>query len=74
VFDPLQIFLEETSSEEIGALVCGLVFSGVKLLCNTAHILLELPLTAAGLLWKPVLPPPPWLQCDALVLPPRPPP
>ena len=54
VYDSLQIFLQETGSQEIGALVCGLAFSGVELPSYAAHILLELLLIAIGLSWEPV--------------------
>jgi len=40
-------------------LVSGLVFSGAKLPCYAAHILLEQPSTMAGLSREPVPPPPP---------------
>jgi len=45
----LQIFLQEASSQEIGALVCELVFSGAKLLRYVARILFELSLIVTGL-------------------------
>ena len=59
VYDLFQIFLHETGSQEISALVCRLVFSGVELSCYAARILFELRSTAAGLPRKPVssLPP-----------------
>ena len=56
-YDPLQIFLQKTGSQEIGALVGGLVFSGAELPYYAAYILVELPLTAAGLSQEPVSPP-----------------
>ena len=31
-YDHFQIFLQETSSQEVGALICGLIFSGACLL------------------------------------------
>ena len=61
MFDQLQIFLEETGSQEIDALVYGLVYSEAELSYYVAYILLEVPLTAAGLSQKSVPPPPPWL-------------
>ena len=57
VYDPLQIFLQKANSEEINALFCWSVFSGVELTCHAARILLELPLTTTCL-----------SRCDALVL------
>ena len=68
VYDPLQIFLQETGPQEIGALVCGLVFSGAELHCYVARILFELPSTATGLPRKPVPPALPWFNHDASVL------
>ena len=59
MYDPFQIFLQDTCSQEIDVLVCGLVFSGAELTCYATCILFELPLTADGLSRKPVLPPPP---------------
>jgi len=55
VYNSLQIFLQEIRSEEIGIMVCGLVFNGVELPCYAARILFELPSTAAGSPRKPVL-------------------
>ena len=49
MYDPLQIFLHETGSQEFGVLVCGSVFSGADLSYFAAFNLLELPLTAADL-------------------------
>jgi len=68
MYDPLQIFLHETCSHEIGALVCGLVLTGAELSCYAARILFELPSTATSLSWKPVPPSPPWFSHDASVL------
>ena len=74
VYEPLQIFLQEAGSNEIGALVCGLVFSGAEFSCYAAHLLLELPVTATNPSRESIPPPPPWLRCDALVPLSRPPP
>jgi len=60
VCDPLQIFLQETVSQEIGTLIYGLDFNGAEFTCYVACVLLELPSTAACLSRKPVPPPPPW--------------
>jgi len=46
VYDPMQIFLQDPVSQEIGSLVCELDFSGAELICHDACILLELPSTA----------------------------
>jgi len=59
VYDPLQIFLQETILHEIGTLGCGLVFSGTELRRYVARIWFELPSTSAGLSRKPVPPSPP---------------
>jgi len=59
VYDLFQIFLQETSLQEIGALICGLVFSEAELPYCDARILFELPPTAAGLPRKSV---PPWFN------------
>ena len=53
VYYSFQIFLHETSSKEIDALVYGLVFDGAEYCCYIACILFELPSTAAGLSRKP---------------------
>ena len=73
MYDSLRIFLNEVSSQEFGVLICGSVFSEADLSCFAAFILLELPLTAADLSYKPVLPPPPWLRHNASLSLPRPP-
>jgi len=67
VYDPLQIFLQETGSPEIGALVCELIFSGAELLSYVARILFELPSTSADLSRKPIPPTPSWFSQDASV-------
>jgi len=46
VYDPLQIFLRETGSPEIGVLVCELIFSEAELPSYAACILFELPPTS----------------------------
>ena len=52
----------------------SLVFNRDGLPWHVACILLELSLIVAGLLRKPVPPPPPLFRHEALVLLPRPPP
>jgi len=74
VYDPLQIFIQEPVSQEIGILVYGLDFGGAMLTYYVACILLELPSMTTCLSRKPVPPPPLWLRCDELVILPRPPP
>jgi len=54
----LQIFLNETGSQELGVLVCGSVFNGADLSCFTVFILFELLSTVADLSRKLVPPPP----------------
>ena len=49
VYDPLQIFLQDAGSQEIGALICGLVFSGAELPYYAARLLFEVPSTVVGL-------------------------
>ena len=71
-YDHFQIFLQETSSQEVGALICGLIFSVAELPCYAARILFEVPLTAAGLQRKSVPPPSLWFIHDASVLIPLP--
>ena len=73
VYNSLQIFLQEPVSQEIGTLIYGLDFNGAELTCHVACILLELPSTATCLSRNLALPPPPWSQCDAIVLLSRPP-
>ena len=68
VYDPLQIFLQETVSQEIGILVCELVFSGTELHCYVARIWFELPSTSVRLSQQPVAPPPPCFSHDVSVL------
>jgi len=65
VYYPLQIFLNESCTQEFGVLVCGLVFSEADLSCFAAFIPRKLPPTTTDLLWKSVPPPPPWLGHDA---------
>ena len=59
VYDPLHICLQETGSQEISALICESVFSGVELTCHATCILLELSSIATCLSQKPVPLPPP---------------
>ena len=70
-YDPLQISLQQTSSQEIKFLMMhgtiGPVFNGDGLSRHVACILLELPLTAAGLSQKPVSPPPLWFRHDRYI-------
>jgi len=68
VYGPFQIFPHEISSQEIGVLVCELVFSWIELPCYVALILFELLSIAVNLTRKPVLSPPPWFSHDASVL------
>ena len=56
VYDPLQIFLQETGLPDIGILVYELIFSGAEFPYYAAHILFELPSTSACLPRKPVSP------------------
>jgi len=72
VYDLFQIFLQETGSQKIGALVCGLIFSRVELSYYIVRILVEVPSTTAGWSQKPVSPPPLWFNHNASVLIPRP--
>ena len=48
VYDPLQIFLHEIGSPEIGALICELIFNGAELPSYTARILFKLPPTSVA--------------------------
>ena len=66
--DHFQIFLQKTDSQEIYALVCGLIFSGAELLCYVARILFELPSIAASLSRKSISPPPTQFSHDASML------
>jgi len=74
VYDPFQIFLQETGSQEIGALISGLVFSGAQLPCYVGRIFFELPSTAVVCYEMSVPPPPSWFSRDASVLLPQSPP
>jgi len=73
VYDPFQIFLQKTCSQEIGALICWLVFSSAELPYYVACILFELPSTTTSLSRKPAPTPPLWFSHDASVLIFRPP-
>ena len=76
-YDPLQICLQEPGSQEIMPLMLQSVVGSIL-------IIDDVPQCAIGALIKlssfivltrrPVPPPPPWSQCDALVLLSRPPP
>jgi len=71
-YDSLQIFLQQTGSQEIKRLIVqstiGSVFSRDDLPRHIACMLLELPSIAAGLSGKPVPPPPPWFRHETPVL------
>jgi len=77
-YDPLQILLEATGSQEFRFLMVqstiGLVFSGEDLPRYIAGVLFEIPSTVAGCSRKHVPPPQPWFSHDASALIPRPPP
>jgi len=78
VYNPLQICLQETCSQEIRLLMMqsavGSVFIIDDVPLSAIGILLELPSTVTDLLRKPVPPPPPLSRCNGLMLLPRPPP
>jgi len=59
VYDPLQIFLHETVSQETGTLICGLDSNEAEMTYYVACMLLELPPTATD--WSPKSVPPPLL-------------
>jgi len=71
-YNPLQILLEATGSQEYEFLVVqntiGPVFSREDLPRHVACVLFEVPSTVAGWSRKPVSPPPPWLSRDVSVL------
>jgi len=57
-YDSLQIFQQETVSQGIGTLICGLDFREAELTCYDACFFFELPSTAADLSRELVSPPP----------------
>ena len=77
-FDSLQIFLQQTGSQEIKFLMVhstiGPVFNGDGLSRHAVCNLLELPLTVASLSRKSVPPALQWFRHDTLMLVARPPP
>jgi len=72
VYDPLQIFLEATGSQEVEFLMVqstiSPVFSKNDLPRHVASVLFEVPSTAVGWSRKPVPPPPTWFSHDASML------
>jgi len=78
IYDPLQIFLRQTGSQQIKFLMVqstiGPISSGDNLPRHATCILLELPLIVVGLSRKPVPPPPSWFRYDKLMSVARPPP
>jgi len=77
-YDPLQICLQETDSQDIRVLMVqsaiGSVFIMDDVPLSAIGALIELSSFTADPSQRPVSPPPPWLRCDALVLLSRPPP
>ena len=75
VYGTLQICLQESGSQEIRPLksAVGSVFIMDDMPQYTIGALIELP-SFIDPTRRPVLPPPPWSRCDALVLLARPPP
>ena len=78
LYDPLQIFLHETESQEVRLFMVRSIVDSVLILkdvpLSVTCALLELSFFITDQSQKPVPPTPPWFSLDAHLLGPRPPP